>query len=611
MARPGCGACGGIGTCEEVMECWCAQANQDQGIGCDDENRPHVKIGNCLVFGPNGEIAIDGNCLDENPPGPCEARVANLPDFIVGGSSGGAALNVAMGSPQALDYALDNNVDFVASHSFSLVGGIASWSPYDGEQAMDRYSIIPAGVTGFAANVSEWTSTTSDAGTLVSPTGRNTWAPDSYKDPDGGWYGFYAGQFPLMTAGDAIRRALGQTVIRFDVRAENPFGSWASDVDAILRSIQIGCAQANSMLLVPFAAVNQVEKIANAQVTPVVLVDAESDPAAITGAGGQWVEIEESAGNEQISRFVDAGLQVIVSTGSWQESTRNAQELGARGVICGDPVYARGLLNPPQTLAYRRITQTWVRRGTSIGELTTFTNQDRVLDARGFTKESEGAKMFWCTDSRSRWDQLMGMVCPIEDPNNYSIEVKLQVDGDSLPSRDPGGFGPRAGLVFGCDNDKLLDQDVANRSGYWAICLISSETSGSDRNGILRIGKYVDGESITLASSDIGRDVVVNEWVGLRLTIAGDTITWMRRDGANYQVSVTDTDYRGAYFGVTCGKSSDADGSFVCGFTDVSTVAVDAGENMAALGMVEEPATTVKVDDFDPYQVSFPPRPGM
>lgn len=611
MARPGCGGCGGIGTCEEVMECWCAQANHDQGLGCDDQNRPHVKIGHCLVFGPDGQISIDDQCLEERPAGPCEARVDLLPEFIVGGSSGGSPLTSPMGSPQALDYVVDHNIDFATCHSFSLVGGIASWSPYDGDQEMDRYSIVPSGVTGFACSVAEWQATTSDAGTTSSPTGRYADAPDSYKDPDGGWYGFYSGNFQLLTAGDAIRRVAGQTVLRFDVRAENPFGGFAADVDAILRSIQISCAQASSMILVPFAAVDQVEKIINAQVTPVVLVDADSDPEAISNAGGQWVEIEETEGDDQVQRFIDAGLQVLVFTGGWQSSTSKFQDMGARGVITGDPVYARGLLDTPSSLTYRRETQTWIRRGTTVGELTSFTAQHRVLDARGFTKQSEGGKYYSITDDRLRYDQLVGSLLPLEDPVSYSIELKIQVDGSELPENGSNSIGPRAGLVFGFESDEECSQDSETRNGYWAAVLVSSLTSGDDRQGILRLGKYVNGEASALADSSGTQPVEPNEWISLRLTVAGDQITWARTDGSGYEVTASDSDFRGAYFAIHASKSNDTDGSFVAGFTDVATVAVDADVFPGYAGLRRAPSTTVRVDDFDRSQASWTKREGM
>lgn len=569
MVRAGCAACGGFTTPEEIMELVCSHLREDGSLACDSDQQLYVEIepleDNCTVRGPSGGLYTPCN---SSPPGiRCRRTIEGLPDFVTIGNTGGSGLTHAYASPQAIEYAVDHRVDMISNITWSLAGDLVSaWGPYYGDTATSFYTTDQAtGVDGWTVYAHEWPQLLSDAGTAASPTGRNSTAPTSQKEPDGGWYGFHAPAYRLLTTQEVLSKVDGRAVVRVQCADGNPFGGVERDVAAAMRAINIMCAQDYAMIMVGVTDLDQIPVIEGDNIRSMLFTNTTLTPEEIVDTGTQWVQTGHEADDEFIESLVDAGLNVILDTDARHEQTERAMELGCRGVASSDPVYHRGPVDPPSTYGYRRTTNNYIRGFTSVGHLTEQTDAGGGIAARGYHRADAQGLYFRIPSGMERIDCLMGNLSPISDTDAYTLTARVQVDQGSLPTHGGTGLGPRAGLIFACETDIAPDDGVAERTGYYGVITMSDSDSGT-----LILGMYdEDGEAVELASQS-GAAVTPNAWVDLTVTVAGGTITLTRSDVENYSVSADDSTWRGAYFHTTVGNSSSGDDEWYVGFADIS-----------------------------------------
>ena len=576
MANPECGGCGqGFSTCDEVWECVKTHICTNEGLLVDEDNKcVGVKLsplGN-LSFDENGGLR-DTCCDPDNPAEACRHRVSGLGDFVVAGAGGGANLLLPYGSPQAIDTVKTiGTIDIIANRTFATIDGIATWAVYGPKTALSYYttsptSAIPTGMTG-----AEWSSMWSDCGSDANATGRNADAPSSVIDvADGGWYGFYARPYRLMTALEALERINARKVVYFYVESPDDDPSIALDgIDAAIDAANTACMNDAVMIGVRSYSLSSVATIANAQITPVVNLTAADTTTAqqVSDAGAAWVALPWTVPDERITEFVQARLHVLISTNSRHLQTTRAKRLGARGIIAGDPIYAPGALGGDY-LWYRRLTNSYVRRTTSVGHLTRATDNGSILDARGYTKQSESGLFINVTNDVPKTTELIGNAGPIATPQEYSITWRCQVEVDGSSSL-PDGSGPRMGPAFSMMTDVDASDDAnpsPDRMGY--ACFIRV---GDTDTGTLVIGRYDAGANfVQLAESTTARPIEENTWMTFRLDVTATDITFKRTDGTDYAVTVTDDTYRGGYVHWVPAKAATS-GTFQAGLQDFTII---------------------------------------
>src|SRR5690625_3941909 len=182
-----------------------------------------------------------------------------------------------------------------------------------------------------------WSQLLSDAGTTESPTGRSSTAPAGQKTPDGGWYGFHAPQYRLLTTQQVLAQVDGRAVVRIQCANGNPYGGVERDVAAAMRAINIMCAQDYAMIMVGVSDIDQIPVIEGDNIRSMLFTNQSLTPEEIVDTGTQWVQTGHEAPDEFITSLVDAGLNVILDTNARHVQTQRAMDLGCRGVASSDP----------------------------------------------------------------------------------------------------------------------------------------------------------------------------------------------------------------------------------------------------------------------------------
>lgn len=547
MARCGCQGAGST-TCEAIVNCVASVLGP--GLSFTNGNiqtRISRDGGNCIRYG--SDQGLYAPCDNGGDPGGGRRTVEGLPDNPIAGSLGGAGLIHAFASPAAIEYAVANRVDIIDSYSWRLADGVAAWSPYPPTTQISFYTNSPAPMPGNSVTSSAWTQLESDPGVPGgNPTGRNSGAPEQYLEPDGGWYGWRQRPHELMTTSDALHRIAARAVVML-TSAHPSSIDIPAHIDAIL-SLQ---AQDWVIPTVPLSGLAAVEQYLEVLIphVGVSILPGESwgsvTPAQIADSGATWVKIRETEDPEFIAGLVDAGLNVL---SGWDARHTTGQELldsGVRGLISNDPVYQRGALGE-EWQYYRVAAMAYPTKTTETGTLTSRTHID-VHPARGFAIDALGGRWYprefgWENGvARFNPSQLLGFLCPLPDPDVYTLRISVRIQGD-LPTGDY----PGQGVIIGSDNDldpswPVTDDPPTTRHGYLAYI-----RRGDASQGQLVIGVFdLNGEYTQLAVSDDTQPAPANQWIDLEIAVDSETVTLTRTDGTPYSVSVDDTTWRGPY----------------------------------------------------------------
>lgn len=452
MARCGCQGAGST-TCEAIVRCVASVLGP--GISFTNgriQTRVSRDGGNCIRYGSDQGLYVP--CSNGGDPGSGRRTVEGLPDNPVAGSLGGAGLIHAFASPAAIEYAIANRVDIIDSYSWRLADGVSAWAPYPPTRQISFYTSSPAPVPGNIVTSSTWTQLESDAGVPGgNPTGRNSDAPEQYLEPDGGWYGWRQRPHELMTTSDALHRIAARAVVM--LTASHP-----SDIDVPGNINAILGLQAQDWVIptVPLSGLATVGQYLDASIqhVGVSILPAESwssvTPSQIVDSGATWVKIRETEDPDFISGLVDAGLNVLSGWDARHTTAQRLFDVGVRGLISNDPVYQRGALGE-EWQYYRVDSMAYPAKTTEIGTLTSHTHIE-VNSARGFSINALAGRWyppeFGWEDGvpRSTPSQLLGFMCPLRDPDVYTLRFSVRVQG-SLPTGDY----PAQGIIFGSDND--------------------------------------------------------------------------------------------------------------------------------------------------------------
>jgi hypothetical protein len=568
-----CGCADGIGTCEEAWICIQTHICEGRGLSITGDCLG-VALGSCLGFDGQGRIAWV--CGEEPEPGPCQATVDTLlaDGFFIGGKEGGSSARAAWASPQAIDYALANQVAFIECHAFSLTDGPICWS---GMSRAGDLSLWTANGTVAAHDRSsnEWVSITSDPGTLANPTGRNKQAPATDLTPDGGYFGYYMPPFSLLMADDALRRIDGRAVVNLDMASGGAANLVRTqDINNVISTVSAACAQTWTMVTIGTnSLLGNSLALVNAGITCCVNLvgDTTTTPATITASDATWVRMEDTQTDARITSFVAAGLNVLLVTNSRHIETIRAESLGAAGIVCIDPVYARDTF---RTLGF------WngAAKGTAMGVLDYFTdqkNQVTQLSAMGYARTA--ANGLWVHNSPTVNASI---------PDNGTTQVlnfknlgMLRFGNATEPvweadldmrfefTATPTSIDSWAGIVICAINDADFSgvttgvyggKYLALRTGY----LLRHILGGPPNLQRIQIYRF-DGPTLTFLAGGLTQ-VSITSGVTLDydITVTSTGITFA--SGA-VSVSVNDATYRGRYFKMATSNSRSTPGTFQVG----------------------------------------------
>jgi hypothetical protein len=548
MARCGCQGAGST-TCEAIVQC--VVANLGPGLSYSN-NRIQARLsrdgGNCIRFG--SDQGLYAPCDGSGGGGGGGQTVDGLPDQVFGGLSGGAGSVVAYAAPYSLEYSIANRLDIIAHQSFALADDVAAWAPYTANQPISRWTRNPAAIPTAQLTSNQYIAMEAYAGAPgINPTGRESGAPENLLVPDGGFYGFYQQPFtPLLTSQvfDIVRARsvilLGNSsAINRDTQANINAILSAQAQDWVIVDIP-----PNQLPVIPIFLDSGINHISvnvsqNTTITPAQVID----------TGATWVRLDHrTQTDERISEFVASGLQVLTGYDSRQTRAAEVLDLGVRGVLSHDPVYTRGVMGQPW-LNYRVNRMPLETRHTIVGTLTERTDEGNLNNGRGYTKQDEPGRFFNAGFNsepilRHMNNQLLGSICPLPDPTQYTIRLRTQIDQSIMPTSNT----PKLGLIFANDNDKdvshLIDgPNNPDRHGYAAFIRVGT---GSDQ-GQLEIGVFdTEGAFTSLGTSATTQAVEPHTWMDLEVEILNDTVTLRRTDtGTTYEVTVTNTDWRGPY----------------------------------------------------------------
>lgn len=581
MVRCGCNAASAT-TCDAIV--LCVAANLGAGLRYDSVNgllavRLSGDAGNSASIGSDGGIYVPGG---DTVPDPASGRrtIAGLPARAFGGSATGAGSMLPFGSPESIEYAVVNRLDIVNFSNFALADGV-SIARWDGDgAALSSRTDNPSGIPiGLISSVT-LPSLLVDAGTRVSPTGRDSGAPPALMSPDGGWFGFYAAPYTPMTLAQALQKLAARAVAYLPIYA----GAVEADYErfiagAINAVLQVGSQDwtivgvsayieddLDNTIVGPYAT--WVADVIAAGLTPAVdLFDDQLGgfvvtPAEVVATGAEWVRLnldEDGDGTTlaRIQTFIDAGLQVIVNVrNSRQYDVARVFAAGARAVTSDSPVYSRGARGEAGDLDYRKevVIPGLITRTMMEGSLTHQTNSGMAASDIGWARQSAEGRNF---SAMFGWEggigahlhsQLLGEICPYEVTADYRLRVRFRVDSPTTPI--PGGPIPKLGIFFNAPTDRDItwygpDPNPDYLNGYWFTIRV-----GSTLPGLVVLSKVNNGTFTILDDSIQLPGINYGDWIYFNCRTTSTTVglgVGHSTLGGDVSVTVNDTDHRGPY----------------------------------------------------------------
>lgn len=517
--------------------------------------------GNGLSIGSDG--GAYSTTAGTPPPDAGRKTVAGLPAFFFSAHTSGSLMH-PYGSPRGVEHAIANGIDVVDNWATAASDGIAVWTPYNEGTALGTYTTSESGAGMSSITSAEAAGLLSDAGNPYTPVSQRSDAPTADKPTgrDENWYGWLAATWHLRLVAEQLRviNARAVTTLRCNGTIDAP---------AAIQAVTRANAAASTIIYVWPSNTAQVALITAAGIAAGVNVDRDTTvtPATVTASGATWVFIYWMQDDARIASFVSAGLNVVLVTDSTHYQTTRAQTLGCRGVMCSDPVYARGALGTPAALQYRKTSQNWDSKGTRYGMITRRTSDYRIVDGRGVTINGIAGigltpEFQWVDGSTpvAYAQMLVGEMCPIAEPTSYVIDWSLNIRG-SQPTQN----FCKAGVFFGFADDRdfaILSAGTAQPgiNGYHAFVRPGNGSLG----GQLVIGKLTNGGYTELAVSPNRINWSPNSWGALRLTVTPAQVQLQRIQSGSVTQTVTaaDPDYRGPYFKISKEEADGAGGTF-------------------------------------------------
>lgn len=561
----------------------CVAANLGPGLRYDTITgllsvRLSANPGNATVFGSDDGVYTPSPDAD---PDPATGRktIAGLPARAVAALQGGAGGMAPFGSPYAMEYGVANRMDIILLHTHVLADGIALNRTASQGQSISIHTDNPAAIAWEDISSLQLPSLLVDAGTRVSPTGRQSGAPSALLTPDGGWFGFYALQFSPMTLQEALVKLAARSVAMVIVLQDGLANSEANLAAAIATVIQVG-AQDWAMVSVPAyyndgsgdflrtPLADWVDDVIGAGLVPVIdLFDEERavdpwTPGELTATGAQWVRALSPQYRPQIplSRITDlvgAGLQVSAMISGRHSDVQQVYAAGARAIISPSPVYSRGARGEPGDLDYRKTTVIpgLQARTTMEGDLVRRTDTGYALADIGYARQGDVGRYFppgygWEEGVGNHYmAQLLGELCPIAQPWGYRIRIRFRVAPEQVTPI--AGSNPKIGIFWGAPNDDNIEWADAEgplltQNGYWFNVLV-----GMTNTGRITLAKVNDSVYTVLDNSLQFSTINYGDWISFDIEVVDESTIRLSAshssDPGVLSVEVEDSDHRGPY----------------------------------------------------------------
>ncbi|MGW1840834.1 hypothetical protein [Streptomyces sp. NPDC002067] len=551
--------------CEAITAC----VAQNLGPGLTyDKGTGKIQAKLSKDAGQTLRFGSDGGLLDTagGSPSPesCGRTIDSLPaapDVI--GAYALAGLHNPYSSPYGVDYCVAHQVDIIGMSVATTADDVGVVADYDDCKITDgRTSIyvtqdIRQMSAGTVTSVFNYAGSPDDPVSYQRPQG----APRS--DRRGGWYGWLAPGYhqPLLT--DMLRRIGGKSVAMLQCHpSDTAEVSEAVNIRGAIRAVLQECAQPWAIIAVSDPA--NAQTVVNAGITACVVPPRAMSygsrtvpiPAAdVVASGAKWMILDGLYHNVVFQEYRNAGLQVLMWGTSRQTWHARATTLGIRGSYVLDPVYCRG----PQESGYdyRAEYDPWEHRRMGAGQLTYRTDRREVLSTggyvRGRTDAGEQGLILPANfgDGFGRPSVLIGWVCPLKDPTDYTITWAMRAN--SLPS--PAAQAAKMGVLFGAATDidpYAWPQNNAELNplkfpeGPRAMYRAYQRTTGE-----IGLAKWPSPtEPIQYLATKATPAVAANVWNDYELRVQTDKITFTRitSDGTRHTVTTADTQYRGPYF---------------------------------------------------------------
>jgi hypothetical protein len=568
MARCGCNNAAST-TCDAIMSC--IADNLGRGLEFNEETG---QIDLRLSTDPDNVAAIgtDDGFYAPAVTGPGDMvwlrTVDTLPEEAINAASASNLAGPAT-APQLIEYSIANGIDIYSVPIYAVADDTV-FEGFSGiSTSVATYTDNPGAIHNRFISSLTMQHMEYDAGTRVNPTGRNSNAPVSLLTPDGGWGGFYAPVYKTRTINEMLRQIRGRMVVDLLIqRATIPEDRIEASIIATVAAVVQAGAQDWCIIEVPSQLEDDtrapiddwVAIVTDAGITAAVNCTAENlmpspfTPAEIVASGATWVSVvnqsrPDGITDARITALVGAGLEVMVTTSARQYWTTQVFGLGARAVRSPDAVYMRGVRGEPGDLNYRDAKIVGLAtRTTATGALTPFTDTQTAMWTAGFARADLPGRWFplnygWSgSTSMIRNSQLLGTICPVPDPLNYRIEVRVRRDSDADPDNRS------TGLFFAVPDDRgvqhLAGSSVnPNADGY--IAALNTRTTGTT----MILQRVTNGVATTLGSITTGTVTwVANTWITLAVNVTPAGVTFTATNGVlTNSITNADLTWRGAY----------------------------------------------------------------
>lgn len=534
--------CGGLGICDEVMACVCANLETTGGLRgtADTPCKLGIKLDpsadQAAVLGPDGLLVRASSDPMPPSPGNCYATVEGLPaggsqDALIWGTFQGGRDVVPYGTFQAYEHAIGLDTHINYEMSYELSGESAGIAP--------QSSFNPS-----------WTNP--DVGVNFNQMSLNAWKTLNVTTSQ--WYGMgFADQDGANHVTQILRAFAGKTVHFWEVNTPTLTG--------LSRNIAAFCTERSTVItstdLANLANVNGIPT--GVRLTSATLVTIT--PAQAVAAGCTWAILPSLATDAQIQAWTGtAGLSCLLYNTARRVDVDRAITLGVRGVLSDDLAYQQGRTQIDYTLG------SW-----SIGTISS--GQVHNLESEGLYdngvrgQPQEGGWLLpakYGTDPRSTrfpdvtpsGPRLAADTCGWRVlPANGSYELEWQ----ARTLADTGRLVSKSGMFVCCPDDRdpthYAGPDAlrVQPSGY--VCATRNSLTADARQGFQVLGYWNKGVYQELDVQAISATFDPNNRVFQRnvITVTPTTITYTRYLPGAASVTVTaqrvdPTEGRGGYF---------------------------------------------------------------
>lgn len=516
------------------------------------------------LFGSDGGLLV---LTGGTPPSPaiCSQTIADLPAAPnTVGAAGLAQLRGPYSSPYQVDYCLATGCDvihFRCATSSDDVGVISDLTTHRIEDSRTNIYISQE-IRQMSAQ--QCAQTYNYAGDENDPQSHQIAENGNRADRRGGWYGWLAQRYHQPLLPDFLAKINGKSVALIDCvpNASVPYPESTAIMGAVRGVLQY-CAQ--QWAFIGVSQITNAVTVKNAGITPIMLPPAPGTwgtatlPYAVAdlqAAGVTWIMLDFQYADSVFNTYKNAGLQVLMYTNSRHHQRTRVQTLGIRGALADDPVYYRGPGTAQWPYGYRTETDPWEHRKVATGQLAFRTDAHSVVSnsglVRGRCEATEQGLILpsGFGDTLGRPAVLLGWLCPLTNPNSYTLTWSMKWNSLATVS----STRAKMGLLFGASTDRDTydwpqNDSVQNPVG-WPEGQKTLYRVYQRQNGEIGIAKWATQSSnITYLATASTPAVAANVWNDYRLVVTPTQITFTRTvtNGTQYTVTAADSQYRGPY----------------------------------------------------------------